>query len=170
VVRATLGIALFYARQFDRAVDCCRQALRMDPSCLPARYFIGRTYRAQGNFEAAVEELQAASRMWPHALGCLAGSLRSLGRETEAARACDELERLSRTRYLSPLVFAASAHISDHDTRLRAIGRAFDEREGTVPLLNVDPMTDDIRMTPAFQALIDRLGLPGLRVRRVPGR
>ena len=159
-VRTTLGIALFYARQFDRAVDCCRQVLLKDPSFVPARYFIGRACRAQGYFEAAVEELQAVSRAWPHAMGCLAGSLRSLGRETEAVRMCDELERLSRTHYVSPLVFAASAHISDYDTRLRAIGEAFDEREGTVPLLNVDPMVDDLRSTPEFCSLIARLGLP----------
>jgi TolB-like protein/tetratricopeptide (TPR) repeat protein len=165
VVRTTLGISLFYARQFDRAVDCCRQVLLMDPSFVLARYFIGRAYRAQGDFEAAVEELKAPSRVWPHALGCLAGSLRSLGRETEAVRVCDELERLSRRHYISPLVFAASAHISDYDTRLRAIARAFDEREGTVPLLNVDPMVDDLRSNPQFSSLIARLGLPdGARV------
>ncbi len=158
-VRTTLGIALFYARRFDRAVDCCRKVLELDSSFGLARYFIGRVYRAQGNFEAAVEELRAASRAWPHALGCLAGSLRSLGRETEAVRACDDLERLSRSHYVSPLVFAASAHISDYDTRLRAIAQAFDEREGTVPLLNVDPMVDDLRSNPEFSSLIARLGL-----------
>jgi hypothetical protein len=55
---------------------------------------------------------------------------------------------------------AASAHISDYDTRLRAIGQAFDERKGTVPLLNVDPMVDDLRSNPEFSSLIARLGLP----------
>ncbi len=159
-VQTTLGMALYYARHFDRAEDCCRKVLAVDPSFAFARSFVGRIYRAQGNFDAAVEELRIASRALPHALGCLAGALRSLGREREAVRACEELERLSRTHYLSPLVFAASAHLSDHETRLRALRLAFDEREGTVPLLNVDPMTDDLRSDPAFQALIDRLGLP----------
>ena len=159
-VQATLGMTLFYSRQFDQAADCCRKVLAMDPSFGFARYFLGRVHRAQGNFEAAVAELRMASGGLPHALGCLAGALRSLGREREAARACEELERLSRNQYVSPLVFAASAHLSDYDTRLRSIALAFDEREGTVPSLNVDPMTDDLRSFPAFQALIDRLGLP----------
>jgi TolB-like protein/Tfp pilus assembly protein PilF len=162
-VQTTLGMALYYARQFDRAADCCRKVLAMDPSFGFARYFAGRVYRAQGNFEAAVAELRIASRGLPHALGCLAGSLRSLGRESEAAQACEQLERLSRMQYVSPLVFAASAHLSDYDTRLRSIGLAVDEREGTVPSLNVDPMTDDLRSHPAFQALMEPLGLPPIQ-------
>jgi TolB-like protein/tetratricopeptide (TPR) repeat protein len=162
-VQTTLGMAAFYARQFDRAVDLYRRVLATAPSFGLARYFLGRAYRAEGRFEAAVDELRIVSPALPLALGCLAGSLRSLGREDEAARACDELERLSQRQYVSPLAFAASAYIHDHATRLRWIERAFDEREGNVPLLNVDPMTDDLRSNPAFLALIGRLGLPRVR-------
>lgn len=159
-VQSMLGLTHYYARRFDEAVDRCRKVLAMDSSFVLARFCLARACRALGDFEGAVEQLRILSGTIPYALGYLAGALRALGREAEAARACDELERVSRSCYISPLAFAASAHRDDHRTRLLWLSRAFDEREGTVPLLNVDPAMDDLRAGPAFQALISRLGLP----------
>jgi hypothetical protein len=45
--------------------------------------------------------------------------------------------------------------------------RAFDEREGWVPLLNTDPNFADLHSNPAFRSLLDRLGLPRVRVAQV---
>jgi len=159
-VQSTLGLTHYYARRFDDAVDRCRKVLAVDPSFGLARFFLALAYRALGDFQGAVEQLRILSEFTPYALGYLAGALRALGREDEAARACDELERRSRSCYVSPLAFAASAHRDDHDTSLRWLELAFNEREGTVPLLNVEPQVDHLRPEPAFQALIDRLGLP----------
>ena len=158
-VRMTLGLALYYARQFDRAVDCYRQVLATDPSFGFARFHLGRAYRAQGKFDAAAEQYRLVTTVMPIAFGMLAGVLRSLGRDEEAARAAAELERFAKTRYVNALGFA-SAYWTELPRRLRWLERAFDEREGTVPLLNVDPALDDLRSTPAFVALLDRLGLP----------
>jgi adenylate cyclase len=159
-VRAMLGLTHYYARQFDRAADCCRQVLAANPSFGLARFFLARVFWAEGNFEAAAEQLRSLSGAMPHALGYLAGALRLLGRDGEAARAYDEVERLSQTCYISPLAFTASARKDDHATRLRWLKLAFDEREGSVPLLNTEPLVDDLRGEPAFQALLARLGLP----------
>jgi tetratricopeptide (TPR) repeat protein len=131
-VQSMLGLTHYYARRFDGAVDHCRKVLAVDPSFGLARFFLALAYRALGDFEGAVEQLRILSDAIPYALGYLAGALRALGREHEAARACDELERLSRSCYISPLAFAASAHRDDHDTSLRWPKVAFDEREGTV--------------------------------------
>jgi hypothetical protein len=89
--------------------------------------------------------------------------LRALGRDREARDARDELERLSRSRFVNPLALAAATPLSDHRTRLRRPTRAVDEREGTVSLLNVDPIIDDLRTDPALQALLDRLGPPRIQ-------
>ena len=159
-VQSMLGLTHYYARRFDDAVDRCRKVLAVDPSFGLARFFLALAYRALGNFKGAVEQLRVLSDMIPYALGYLAGALRALGREDEAVRACDELERRSRSYYISPLAFSASAHRDDHATSLRWLKLAFDEREGIVPLLNVEPQVDHLRPEPAFQALIDRLGLP----------
>jgi TolB-like protein/Flp pilus assembly protein TadD len=159
-VQAMLGLTLYYARQFDRAADCCRKVVAMAPRFGLARFFLGRICWAQGHLEAAAEQFQALGAAFLTAPGYLAGVLRALGREREADAAREALEQLSRAQYVSPLAFAASTPLSDHETRLRWITLAVDEREGTVPLLNADPIVDDLRFDPAFQALLDRLGLP----------
>jgi hypothetical protein len=130
-------------------VDWSRLGPRAWPWSPPARHF-----------EAAAEQFRVVSGVFPAALGHLAGTLRALGREDEAGRVRAALEQASRRQHVSPLSFAASSNLQDHAARLRWIGQAFDEREGNVPLLNVDPMMDDLRSEPAFQDLISRLGLP----------
>lgn len=164
-VQTTLGIALYYARQFDRAADCFSKILSAHPSFGLARFFSGRVHWVQGSFEAAADRFRALGGAFPSAPGYLAGALRALGRHDEADRARSELERISQTHYVSPLAFAASTRLSDHETRLHWLTLAFDAREGTVALLNVDPVVDDLRTNPAFQALLDRLGLPRLEGR-----
>ncbi len=163
-VLTTLGMVLYYARQFDRARECQLRLLEMYPSFAYARFFLGRLYRAQGDFEAAVEQFRLLGDAFPGAPGYLAGAERAAGREDEARRADEALERMSRERYVSPLAFASAAHLQDYGTRIGWLSQAFEEREGSVPLLATDPLVDDLRHEPAFQSLIDGLGLP----RRAP--
>ena len=159
-VQAMLGLTLYYARQFDRAADCCRKVVAMDPSFGLGRFFLGRVCWIQGDLEAAADQFRVLGSFFPAAPGYLAGVLRALGRDRDADDAREQLVRLSRSQYVSPLAFAASTALSDHETRLRWITLAVEEREGNVALLNVDPVVDDLRSESAFQALLDRLGLP----------
>jgi TolB-like protein len=162
-VQSTLGLMLYYARQFDRAVDCLRMVLAMDPSFGLARFHLGRAHWAQGDVEAATEDFRLLAGASPIMLGYLAGTLRALGREDEAVRAVDELEGFAETHYVSPLAFAACSRLHDLDGRLRWIGLAVEERDGAVPLLNADPLVHDLWPHPGFQALMKRVGLPALK-------
>jgi len=159
-VQTTLGLALYYARRFDRARECYSKVIAADPSFALARFHLGRLHRTVGDFESAVEQFRLVGMAIPLSLGCLAESLRQLGREEEAGRAVAELERLSRARYVSPLAWGLAS--SDLETRLRWFTRAFEEREGDIPLLNADPVVDYLSANPTFRGLLDRLGLPRL--------
>jgi len=155
-----LGYPHYCARQCDRAVQCYLGILERDPSFAPARFHLGRAYEVQGELEAAVEQFRLAGPEFPLAVACLADASRRLGRHEDHRRAVEQLKRLARTGYVSSLAWAR-AHAGEPDTRLQWITRAFDEREGMVPLLATDPYADSLRDAPAFRALLDRLNLPG---------
>ena len=101
----------------------------------------------------------------PVALGFVAGLSRRLGKHDRASEAIAELERLSQSRRVGPLAWVA-AYIGEPQY-FTWLERAFDEREGWVPLLNTDPNFADLHANPAFRSLLDRLGLPCVRVSQV---
>jgi TolB-like protein/tetratricopeptide (TPR) repeat protein len=161
-VQVTLGLALRQAGEFERAIDRYLKVLEIEPSFLLARFQLGRAYAGLGQFEAAVEQYSLAAPAVPAALGSMARILRRLGRQDRASEAVAELERLSRSRYVGPLAWAAA--YADGPDRLAWLTRAFDEREGWVPLLNTDPDLADLHSNPTFLSLLARLGLPQVSV------
>jgi TolB-like protein/tetratricopeptide (TPR) repeat protein len=161
-VQMTLGLSLRHAGEFERAVDRYLKVLEIEPSFLLARFHLGRAYAGLGKFEAALEQYSLAAPAVPAALGMMARILRRLGRQDRASEAIAELERLSRSRYVGPLAWAPA--YADGPERITWLARAFDEHEGWVPLLNTDPDLADLHSNPAFLSLLDRLGLPRVRV------
>jgi serine/threonine-protein kinase len=157
-MRTTLGLALYYARQFERAEEAFRAVLETDPTFALAHFHLGRLCALQGRFDEAVQQQTAASAI-PTAVGFLAGAWRRLGRPDRADEATRELERMAQARYVGPLAWFA-ASVGDPDAELSWLARAFDAREGSVPLLNTDAGMDHLRGDPRFEALVRRLGLP----------
>jgi adenylate cyclase len=157
-VRTTFGLALYYARRFERAEETFKAVIAADASFALAHFHLGRLYMALGRLEEAVEQHAAASTI-PTAVGFLAGAWRRLGRQDRADDVLCQLDRLARARYVGPLAWFA-ANNGDTDAQLLWLERAADAREGSVPLLNTDPGMDHLRGEPRLQAIRERLGLP----------
>ncbi len=167
IIQTALGVALYYARDHDRAAHRFRAVLDAQPSFALAHFHLGRLLLCRGDIAAAADELEAAAPGFPLALGHLASARRLLGRKRAADAALAELERLAGTVYVGPLA-RASAYIGDRAQRLAWLEQAFDAHEGPVPLLNTDPSFDDLRAEPAFRLLLDRLGLPRVELPAEP--
>jgi TolB-like protein/Tfp pilus assembly protein PilF len=163
-VRTTFGLALFYARDFDRAEETFRTVLQSDPTFALAHFHLGRLYGVLGRHEEAVEQHAAASAI-PIALGFLAAAWKQLGRPDRAADVVRELGQLAQVRYVGPLAWFV-ASVGDNDAQLQWLERAMDDREGSVPLLNTDAGLDHLRSDPRLTALIGRLGLPVVENRK----
>jgi eukaryotic-like serine/threonine-protein kinase len=158
-VHMTLGLAFYYARDYERAVDRYLKVLAMDPSFGLARFHLGRAYLIQGRWGEAIEQFEAVAPAIPVALGTLASACRHAGLHERADRAVSELENLSLARYIDPLAWAAATS-HDPEANHEWLRRAFDEHVGALPLLNAEPLMDALRSVPAYRALFDRLGLP----------
>jgi tetratricopeptide (TPR) repeat protein len=83
------------------------------------------------------------------------------GRRDEALKILNELEQLSKQRYVSPLhrgvVYAA---LGDRDQAFRYLEDALEQRAQFLVYLKVEPTFDPLRSDPRFQSLLDRMNFP----------
>lgn len=81
-------------------------------------------------------------------------------RAAEARKILASLEGDAVERYISPLEIAPIfAALGDHDSALRWIGEAIDERVGSSIYLNADRAFDPLRNDPRFQVDLKRVNL-----------
>jgi tetratricopeptide (TPR) repeat protein len=81
------------------------------------------------------------------------------GRKDEAARIVEELQELSRQRYVTPYAIALIyASMNDRDEAFRWLQEACDEGVSDLIYLRVDPVLDGLRSDPKFAALLDCVG------------
>ena len=159
-----VGQILYYARRYDQARDQLRTVVERDPNFALAHYWLGRAFLAEGVYADALEELQAAVRLsdrTPVMLGSLGYSYGVAGRGGEAQTLLEELQELSRRRYVPAYNRAEIyAGLGQRDKALEWLARARDERTDLLIFLNVDPVWDSLRSDPRFQDLLRRMNFP----------
>jgi serine/threonine-protein kinase len=163
IIHATLGRHGFYfARQYDQAIAQLQKTLDMDDSFWVARLWLGWTYANMGLLPEALAELQTARRLDNNleivaALGFTYGRA---GRRLEAQQVLDELQHLSRARYVSPMLGALIAvGMGEHDRALGWLEQAYADRAQMMSELKAEPAFDPLRADPRFADLLRRVGL-----------
>jgi tetratricopeptide (TPR) repeat protein len=92
------GERYFRERQYDKAVDSFRQAIKLDPNLAAAYHGLGRVYVNMGRASDALEPLKTAVRLEPNNSFVhlnLAIALENLRRFDEALTELNEAKRLS---------------------------------------------------------------------------
>jgi TolB-like protein/Tfp pilus assembly protein PilF len=160
-VRVTIGLRLGEVRMFDRALDRLEATLAMDPTFALARLHIGRIHLVLGRYEEALTQFRAIADEFPLALAYLGNALGRLGRTGEAADILQKLKRMSASRYVGALPVALIHQgLGNFDAALDWYAKAFDAHDGVVAFSSVDPIVDELRGDPRFDALVRRLRLP----------
>jgi len=81
------------------------------------------------------------------------------GNKVEAQRVLEELELLSKERYVSPYGIAAIfVGLGDNEQAFVLLERAFAEDNTELTFLKVDPRLDPLREDPRFSELLQRVG------------
>lgn len=82
------------------------------------------------------------------------------GRQEEAEKVLDELNYLSKQKYVSPadiaLIYVA---LNRKNEAFQWLEKAYEERSSTLVYLKVDPAFDDLRSDSRFSDLLRRVGL-----------
>jgi len=162
IIATDRGAILYYSRQYDRALEQCREVLARDPSFSNARSFVFSTHVQQGKFSQALEEINWWSShnvTWDWALKAYAYG--RWGRQAQAQHALAEYEAgVSKLKFgrAAADVFAYSGG-APKDKLIDALERAYREHSPSLTNLKVDPKFDPFRNDPRFQDLLHRLRL-----------
>ena len=163
VIHAMLGNVLIYARRYDQALKQCAKALELDPTSGPAHLGLGWAYRCKSLYEPAIAPLRRACEFYPGStpIGVLGEVYAAAGYRGEAQKILEQLQELSKQRYVTPYV-VARIHVTlgEKDEALQWLEVAYQQRAEWMVLLKVDPCLDGLRLDPRFQDLIRRMNFP----------
>jgi TolB-like protein/Tfp pilus assembly protein PilF len=164
VIRATRAAAFYFAREYDRSIRECLEAMELDATYFLLHYLLARAHARKGALGKARSVLKQVSlNREKISLMAMAGGLLHAvaGRKPQARAIVNLLHRQARQRYV-PATYIGILHagLGDTESAFEWLERAYEERADGLTLLNVDPMVDALRPDPRFQSLIRRIGFP----------
>jgi TolB-like protein/Tfp pilus assembly protein PilF len=164
VINTDLGNTYYRARRYDEAIDQMRKTLEMDPGFYYAHWNLGSALAAKGALKPAIEEYEKARTLNddPSMLGLLAHAYAVSGNKTEAMKIRDQLEVISKQRYVSAYSFAlVYLGLGDKEEALRWLEKAYEDRAGdALRFIKVEPLLDSLRGNPRFEALVAKIFPP----------
>jgi TolB-like protein/Tfp pilus assembly protein PilF len=162
---------LSFTREFDEAIEVGLRLLGVTPVPPFIRPMIGVAYIMKGMHEEALEALGKARELLSdeHSPAYLAMdfteaiygfALAEAGRRNEAQEVLAGLLEKSGRAYVSPfLIGVLYIALDDIDTCFDWLERAYLEHDRWLDSIKVNPMLDDIRSDPRYNALLKKMGL-----------
>ena len=161
IINANLGEDYFYARRYDEAIAQLRKTLEMDPRFYYAHWNLGEVLQLTGQLNEAIAEYRKAVELNddPYVLAVLGQAYARKGQREEAQKILSRLSEEAKSRYAHAYSFALIyLALGDKERAIDEMERAYRERAGSdVLLIKVDPMLDDLRGDPRFEALVAKV-------------
>ena len=158
---ADFGNDLYFARRYDEAITQLRKTIEMEPHSYLAHYYLGQALQLKGQVSEAIAEYRKAAELDddPFALALLSQAYARAGRRDEANKILSQLSQETKERYVAAygvgLVFLG---MGDKTRAMDELERAYREGDGVdVYNIKIDPMLDDLRGDPRFEALAEKI-------------
>lgn len=163
IIATDRGAILFYARQYDRAIEQFRAVLDMDPGFANARSFVAASYVQQGKFVEALKEneLVGTGENSPWYWAFKAYIYNHSGNVAQAQHALAKFEALSSKLRSDAILARLIAYngSTQHEKVMSLLEQAYKEHSAAVTNIKVDPRYDNLRKDQRFQALLARMNL-----------
>src|SRR6266545_70982 len=155
--RHNLGQLRFYMARQDEAVADLKKALELNPESGLSHLYLSEIYVMQGRAQEAlaVMEQQPDLFRWQQ----YAIAYHALGREKESDAALSELIG----KYHTVMAFQIAevyAFRNQPDEAFEWLERAYAQRDGGLPLTNIDPLLKSLHNDPRYAAFLKKLNLP----------
>ena len=166
IVNFELGLAFYYARDYDQAIEQFNKTLELDQNFLPAQQFLPAAYEQKRTYGEAIAGFKKAIPLmggseWALTRGGLGHVYAVLGKKSETLAPVDELKQLSAREYVpASSVALVYAGLGDKDQAFAWLEKGYEERAFQMQWLKVEPRWDSLRSDPRFAALVRRIGLP----------
>lgn len=158
---ATEVIIRFCRREFDEAAHCVKKALELHPYLLLGRAFCAQALEYAGKIKEAMEQYRFGRVVFPDVgwLGALeAACLARHGRQPEARKILDELQKRRKTEYVDAYYMTLLMEaLGRRDDAFRELARAVEENSASLYILDVDPQMDSLRGDRRFSELRRKL-------------
>ena len=158
------GVVLALGRQYPQAIEQYSNVLDRAPEFVETHYYASLAHTALSMHAEAVDHAENAvrlSRRLPFQLGVLGRAYVHAGRRSEAEGILEELRTRDDREYVPPLALAVVfMALGDAEHAFELLEREYRDRGIMLWLANVQPLFDDFRADPRFQALLRRMNFP----------
>ena len=158
MINTNVGTMLYWAREYDAAIEQYDQALKLDSDFWYAYWMRGLAYDEKKQYREAARDQRRAMRHFPGDSPLLAASLaRSLalsGEQRDARRQLKEINRPSKYSSLPHYhIGMAYAALEDKDTAFRSLFMSCTTHEMWASFIQVDPKMDSLRNDRRYEDL-----------------
>jgi adenylate cyclase len=164
IINANLGEDYFYARRYDEAIAQLCKTIEMDPRFYYAHWALGIALQSKGQLNEAIAEYRKAAELSddPYVLALLGQAYARAGQREEAQKILGRLSEETKSRYVHAYSFVLMyLALGDKERAIDEMERAYRERAGTdIVYIKIDPMLDELRGNPRFEALVQRVFAP----------
>lgn len=158
-----LCIMLWFARQFDRAVEQALRAIELDPANFMGYCALGQARTMQRAFKEAIPALQKAAELSgnaPTVLEWLGLALAQAGQTAEARALLQRFHESAKQAYLPPTCIAwIHLGLGEIDDAFLWMDRAIDARDPMMAPIKSYCFLDPLRQAPRFAALLHKMNL-----------
>jgi len=158
-----LAAAYGFAGRFDEAAQQGEFLIELEPRSWIGHWVVGYARGIMRQFDRSIAAFEQAGRLdqSPMIAGQLGCVYAQAGRRDEARLRLDELKARSAAAYVPPYYIALiHAALDEEDEAFDYLEKAYEMRDGSLPLLKVDQRLDGLRHDPRFNDLLWRTGLP----------
>lgn len=164
IIRTNWGTVLYWAHQYDAAIEQYKETLALDSEFWTAHWMLGLALEQKQQHAQAAEQQRLAIATLPGQSSLLLASLARAhalaGARREARRLLGQIER-SSARIGVAWFHTAMAHLAldDLDLAFALLYRACEECDVWVAFMKSDPRLDPLRRDPRYPDLLQRAGL-----------
>jgi TolB-like protein/DNA-binding winged helix-turn-helix (wHTH) protein/Tfp pilus assembly protein PilF len=166
VINFELGLAYYYARDYDHAIQQFQKTLELDQNFPPAHNFLPAAYEQKAMYSEAIAGFKSSipltagseSTLSKAGLGHVYGVT---GRKSDARTVLGELKQTSGKEYLPATSIALIyAGLGEKDQAFAWLDKGYKQRAFQVQWIGIEPRWDSLRSDPRFKDLLHRIGLP----------
>jgi TolB-like protein/DNA-binding winged helix-turn-helix (wHTH) protein/Tfp pilus assembly protein PilF len=166
IINFEVGLASYFSRNYNQAIDQFQKTLELDANFLPPDTFLAAAYEQKGMLKEATTAFQktitvAQGPAKTQAKAGLGYVYAVSGRKAEARKILAELQSLSERSYVPATEMALIyAGLGEKDKAFARLDRAYEEHSFSLSNLKVEPRFDPLRSDPRFADLLRHIGLP----------
>jgi DNA-binding winged helix-turn-helix (wHTH) protein/TolB-like protein/lipopolysaccharide biosynthesis regulator YciM len=166
IINTNLGSLFYFEGRYDEAIKQYRKVLKLDPRFVTTHLRLIEVYMQTGRYDEALAEheiiVQLGGTENPQYVKQLKEALRQSGSQGYWRKRLDQAkERMMEKAEFVPAISLAgfAARLGDNEQAFRWLEKAYEEQDGELVELKVDPRFESLRADPRYTDLLRRIHL-----------